>query len=227
MRLALALATVAMLACGGAEPPGGAGEPPPPADPAMALFVARDRAHADTLALVHRAPLIDGGAFDPVALLRASDALRALGKDTLLEVLRTYGEIVLSHPGLHGLDDQRIFLLLRLLCEPARPLHIGQPTVELPPGFTGWPQFPLVVQDGVPFLVVSGYTLGGKAERPHVHLDDCRDRGRLTTPAPPAPFAAAAEALVGSPAWREVMQSQADTAAAMIRAQARRAARGS
>lgn len=230
-RLIVALALGIAGGCGSPDTRGEPSQPTAPAaDEVTALFTARDRAHTDALAAIHHSPRIDGHSFDPAALLRAADALRPLGKDTALAVLRAYGELARTHRGRDDLDEQRIFLIVRVLCDPVdlavlQPaLAIGAPDVQLPAGFTAWPRFPLVEQDGVPFLVVSGYALAGKAESPDVHLDDCRDHGQLRPrPAGHAEFAAAAEALIASAAWREAMHG--GDAAAMVRAQAARAAR--
>jgi hypothetical protein len=222
------LVVLAVLGCGSAAPaaPPAAVSPATPAaasDAATALFSARDPAHVAALQAIHQAPRIDGSSFDPAALRRAVDALRPLGRDTALDVLQTYDELARSHPGQDDLDAQRIFLIVRLLCDPVTPLAIGAPSRALPAGFTAWPRFPLVEQDGVPFLLVTGYTLAGKAESPLVHVRACREHGALRAEIAAGAPEPAAEALIASPAWHEVIHDE--QAAAMVRAQAVRAVR--
>jgi hypothetical protein len=215
---------IALMVSGCGTPGTGPGTPAAVATDAAALFAARDPAHADALAAVHHAPRIDGATFDPAALIRAVAALRPLGKDAALDVLRTYDELARAHRGRDDLDAQRIFLVVRALCDPPAPLAIGAPSLTLPPGLTGWPRFPLVERDGVPFLVVTGYTLAGKPESPLVHVDACRDHGTLRPATPAGEPAAAAEALIASPEWRAAIHD--DATAAMVRAQAARAHAG-
>ena len=137
------------------------------------------------LRLIHQSPRIQGRGFDPVALIRAVNALRMLGKEGAIEALRTYHELATSDdPSLfrYDLDEQRVFLIAMLLfvrkdgVRRMPMLHIGATDLDQRRGNTSeeWPVFPLAIQDDCPFLLVTGYTLtSGLPESPMDYLSYC------------------------------------------------------
>jgi hypothetical protein len=138
---------------------------------------------------VHRAPGPAIIGFDPIALIRAANALHPAGKERALDALHAYHDLVtgLAHDDRmkYFLDEQRIFLVLRVLFQRTDgnptlpPMHIGATDVPMEEGHAEFPIFPLVLRDDLPFLLVGGYGLAGKAESPRVHLRYCRERCSL------------------------------------------------
>jgi hypothetical protein len=112
---------------------------------------------------------------------------------------------------MHDIDEQRIFLILRLLFETDKmpDIHIGAPDTD---PSADWPLFPLVVRDDIPFMVVNGYALAGIPQSPVEHIDTFARHGRLREK-PLAP--------VGSPLdAADALKLESDWNTGMIRLQA-------
>jgi hypothetical protein len=168
--------------------------------------------------LVHSAPAINGWTFNPAALVRAVNGLLPLGKERALDVLRKYFAVIAANSDRReqlDLDDQRIFLVLRLLfiCGEGEnhvpPLLIGAPDVEPPPGDDTWPLFPLAVVDDIPFLLTSGFgfMFGGAAQSSIEHIDyyakHCELRNHPLDPKT-SPVVAV-DSLVASDGWQRMV----------------------
>lgn len=185
--------------------------------------------------LVHNAPAINGWTFNPAALVRAVNGLLPLGKERALDVLRKYFAVATANSDRReqlDLDEQRIFLVLRLLficgqgehCLP--PLLIGAPDVEPPPGDDTWPLFPLAVVDDIPFLLTSGFgfMFGGAAQSSVEHIDyyakycELRDHPLEPKTSP----LVAVESLVASGGWQKMVSAEAEGHRAMLSRQALR-----
>lgn len=104
---------------------------------------------------------------EPLALVRAVNALHALGKDRALAVVDEFLRVSswLDDPGREG-----VFLVMRALFDvPAAgmpPMMVGAPSPAPPQDPALAPRFPLVIVDDVPFKLVRGYMLAGHAEPP-------------------------------------------------------------
>lgn len=76
---------------------------------------------------------------------------------------------------------------------------------------SAWPEFPMVVQDGVWFIMAEGYTLAGYPEPYDQYIAYCQANGRyrkLPVKLPTATEAkAAVEALLGSKRWKAIRWS--------------------
>ena len=73
-----------------------------------------------------------------------------------------------------------LFWVLRVLFDPPLPeLALGRPTTPPPEDPDALPRFPIVLALDVPFLVVRGYDLGGKAEPVSAHVAWLREHGIL------------------------------------------------
>lgn len=186
--------------------------------------------------LVHNAPGIDGATFNPATLVHAVNGLRQLGQNAALDVLRKYLTVVTGADRRQDfdIDDQRLFLILRLLftCEAAEqrmpPLLIGAPDFEPAADDDSWPLFPLALVDDIPFLLVRGFgaMFGGAAQSPLEHLNyyaaNCSFRTALLS-SETSPLAAF-EKLTSSEHWRRLVPpEQADGYREMLRQQAVRA----
>ncbi|HJZ59890.1 MAG TPA: hypothetical protein VKE74_33420, partial [Gemmataceae bacterium] len=155
---------------------GGRGQPP---DPAL-LPEAELR---PLLRLIDTAPSYNAGYhYDPLAVIRAVNALQALGKEKALAAIAEYLRVS-SH--FHDPGREGVFLVLRVLFDvPPDPGHmphmsVGAPWPEAPADPKRLPRFPILLQDGVPLLLVAGYTLAGRAEQPESHVEYFRKHGRL------------------------------------------------
>jgi hypothetical protein len=134
----------------------------------------------------------NGWGYNPRGVIRAVNALQPLGKEKALAAVAEYLRIApywLEGPGVNGM-----FLVLRTLFEiPNPPGHmpvmlVGQPSPMGPEDLTKIPRFPIYIQDDIPFLMVSGYSLFGQAEDPKKHLNYFREHGIIRSlPMVPSP----------------------------------------
>jgi hypothetical protein len=127
----------------------------------------------------------------PLALVRAVNALHALGKDTALDVIDEYLRVSSS------LDDggrEGVFLIMRTLFDVPEggmpPMMVGAPSPAPPKDPAILPRFPIVIIADVPIKLVRGYALAGKAERPEDDVAAFRKIGTLRAkPLAPSPAA--------------------------------------
>lgn len=197
------------------------------------------RAHVEQ---IHRSPSLDGAAFDPAALVRAVNDLWPLGMERALAALRAYHRLTRAHPSDPTLDEQRVLPIARLLfvrrdgAAEMPPLMVGGADIAPPP--STFPLFPLALSHGLPFLLITGYTLDGLPQSPEDHLAYCEQRCRLRD-APLSPDASpitAVNALIADPRWQSLyplvkgepprrppQASRFEYAAAMLHGQALRA----
>jgi hypothetical protein len=117
--------------------------------------------------------------FDPLALIRAVNALVPLGKDRALAAIDEYLRVS------SWLDDDGragVFLILRALFDvpaggmPAMMVGGAAPTPTDPRAL---PRFPLAIVDDVPLKLVYGYSLGGMAEQPEDDVAAFRKSGTI------------------------------------------------
>ncbi|MGV0025331.1 hypothetical protein [Phormidesmis priestleyi] len=159
-----------------------------------------------TIELVQRSPRIQGLSFNPVALIRSVNGLWQVGREQALTALQRYFELATGdYRQQYDLDEQRIFLILRLLFvqvdgSKMPPLLIGLPDVA-PPDDDRFPLFPLAIVTQVPFLLVQGYMLGGLPQSPLEQLENCRQYGQLRSQPliPESPIAAVESLLALAP----------------------------
>jgi hypothetical protein len=122
---------------------------------------------ATLMPILAASPGLDGREFDPGALIAAVNALQPLGKDRALAVLTEYLRTV---PRDDTAAREPVFLILRALFEaPADPgyhppMRVGAPSPAAPADPKQIPRFPLVIERDVPFLLVTGYVLGGEPQ---------------------------------------------------------------
>ncbi len=144
----------------------GSGEPPPDGMFEEAELRRLLRALAEV-------PSYDGRRYNPQKVVRAVNVLQPIGKKRALAAIAEYLRIVPRF-----LDERPggMFLVLRTLFEipdsvgAMPPMRVGMYSPE-PPKDAGRPtRYPGVIEDDIPFLVVSGYMLMGQAEHPSKHL---------------------------------------------------------
>ena len=121
--------------------------------------------------------------FDPLALIRAVNALHAAGREKALAAIGEHLRII-SHTD-RMRRGKEMFLVLRTLFEVPReagsmpPMHVGVPSQPEPADPRDSPRFPLLLIDDLPVLEVSGYSIIGRAEGPEAHLAWLREHGIL------------------------------------------------
>jgi len=166
-------------------------------------------------------PRAAGLTYDPRTVIDAVNRLAAAGPERAVAELRDAVAV--------GVPADGPLLVARAAFVPVEPgaslprLELGRPDVDEETASRHFPLFPLALQDDIPFLLVTGYQLGGEPD-PGAYLDWCGREGRLREPLQPGDDPpGAAEALIGSEAWAAlgVPESHAE----MIREQARRLAR--
>ncbi len=120
----------------------------------------------------------DGQGFDSLAILRAVNALHALGKDRALKEMEAFVKL----RGYDGFRDgtDSLFWILRILFEP---IELGA-TIPVPMAFVNsvrdanegdWPLNPIVVVKDIPFRFIGGGIGGsGQPERPESHIEYVR-----------------------------------------------------
>jgi hypothetical protein len=142
---------------------------------------------------INGAPSVIMMDFDPTVLIRAVNRLRALGKPNAIAELRRF--LGMARRSWHTerdpenidtSDEQCVFLIVRLLFEPAEPgdtrppLFIGAMVPRLPEQDQSlWPYFPLIVQDDIPLLFSQFGGIGGVPEPASDHVDWAEQHGRL------------------------------------------------
>lgn len=157
------------------------------------ITIAGPQPLSPTMEAINGAPSVCAHNFNPVMLIRAVNHLHALGKDKALAELREFLKIARdSHnaerdaKNIDTSDHQCVFLIVRLLFEPAEPgeslprMMIGAmiPSPEEQDQAL-WPLFPLVVKDDIPFMLIEGVNLAGHAEPPHRHVAWAEKHGKL------------------------------------------------
>lgn len=114
--------------------------------------------------------------YDPARVVRAVNALQPLGKDHALD------QVAFWLRGHASARNTGLFWVLRVLFDlPAGtafpPVRIGQPNLSPPTDPAAVPRFPILIVRDTPFLVVSGYDLGGLPEPIDAHVAFFRAHG--------------------------------------------------
>jgi hypothetical protein len=122
-----------------------------------------------------------GGSYNPRFVIRAVNALQPLGKERALAVIDEFLRVAS-----HWDDDGRegMFLVLRTLFDvPADPGYMRRMMVGAagpePKDPKLLPRFPVALEQDIPLLTVSGYTLAGQAEPPEFHVEYFRKQGTI------------------------------------------------
>jgi hypothetical protein len=122
-----------------------------------------------------------------------------------------------KHRGSPLYPNERAAHLCRILFEPKGSMPLRPPALgalALPyesMSLNNWPEFPMVAQDGVWFMLAEGYELGGHAEPLDKYTAYCQAAGRYRTAPVKVPTTADAQAafetLLGSNRWKSVKWS--------------------
>ncbi|PKN59529.1 MAG: hypothetical protein CVU56_00450 [Deltaproteobacteria bacterium HGW-Deltaproteobacteria-14] len=158
------------------------------AAPAPVTHAASDPATPEVFAALDAVGPLDGREYDPRTVIRAVNALQPLGKDRGVAALRRY---IAARPDADARGG--LFVVLRTIMDPPkkskappadactaaqrdvaaggcwRPPRLGQAVPAAPEDLLSL-RFPAFVLGDVPLSLVSGYELGGLAERLVDHL---------------------------------------------------------
>ena len=111
--------------------------------------------------------------------IRELRAFLKIARDTVNETVRCDEDIDTS-------DKTCVFLIVRLLFEPAKPNEKLPDIATVPftpiPGDKDkkcWPLYPVHLQDDVPFFLVYGGAMGGLPDQPERHVDWAEKCGRI------------------------------------------------
>jgi hypothetical protein len=155
---------------------GSRGEPPDP----KALPKEQLRS---LLCLIDKAPTYNAGCdYDPLLIIQIVNTLQPLGKEKALAAIEEYLRVASSF---HSPAREGVFLVLRVLFDvPTDPgymphMYVGAPSPATPKDSKEFPRFPILIQDDVPLLLVSGYVLAGFPEQPESHVKYFRENGQL------------------------------------------------
>jgi len=159
----------------------------------------------EAVAMIHRSPSAQRGLdFNPVRLIRAVNALQALGREKALKALRAYVRLSDDLPVADGfkyqVDEYRVLPVARVLFD-GPPFVLGAGDIG-PPAGREWPLFPIVLAQDIPFMLVSGYILAGKGQSAGEYLELLKGPLREAPLAPRATALEAADELTESDAWK-------------------------
>jgi hypothetical protein len=138
-----------------------------------------------------------------------------LGEDKAVDSLV---QETISHP--KNKVNTRVCLICRILFQPKgkhplRPPALGDlslPRMTMP--LSSWPEFPLVQQDGVWFVLDENYKQEGVPERAGLYIDYCRKNGRFRIEKLAVPTAQqavdAVKSLQASKRWMAIRWSDSD-----------------
>ena len=151
----------------------------------------------DLLPLVKRIHLASFNGFNlqPVELIQTVNLLHSVGKKKAIEALTSYYNLARNdrvRAWRYNLDENRIFLLARLLFVPEDEsgamavVHLDGQAKDLQLQGNQSANFPLIVIDDVPLSLLSGFRTAGAARSPADFLKFCRSscqlRSRPLTP---------------------------------------------
>jgi len=158
--------------------------------------------------IVRQAPSLDGYDYHCSDMIHTVNAMRAIGKGRALNAMREYLALK-GEPG-----QQRIVLIcLLLFADTNRVLHmtaLGDPSPKLDLEIADkYPVFPLVIHDGVPFLAVQGYMLGGLINL-HRVLNECERLDIIKRDIENGDPTRAAKRLIKEPQWRRLFLNSDD-----------------
>jgi hypothetical protein len=166
---------------------------------------------------------------DGVALIRAVNALRPLGKERALAVLERYIQFARDRGDLIGHDQEVVFWIVRVLFEPIRlDNRIPEPAIAvfLVPRDSvealNWPLNPMAVSADIRFMVGRRIGMGGHPEQPASHIRWARLHGVIRDDplVPTANPLAAAEKILSSRRFQALDYFARTQATMSVRSQA-------
>jgi len=163
--------------------------------------------------------------YNPARILATTNKLIALGPQDAYASLLQYGVKTMPLNGPFDIWHRDYYLawLCLLVYDPRSDTGLPIPMFGLPAfpntggyddhgrlmGLAPWPRFPLALSRGVPFLLVSGYALGGLPEAGDDFLKRCQAHGdfHATPYAIPTRHEAkiALDGLISSPPWKALI----------------------
>ena len=149
-----------------------------PPDPAM-VDEAEVRA---LLRLIDKLPRGSGPDYNPRDIIQVVNRLHGLGKEEALAIIDEYLRVASKW---HSNAREGLFLVLRVLFDvPADRgfmprAGMGAPEPEEPKDPKLLPRFPILIQDDIPLMLVTGYALAGSPQPVEDHVRYFRQNGKL------------------------------------------------
>jgi fermentation-respiration switch protein FrsA (DUF1100 family) len=160
-------------------PGGGHNDPPSPQfvaalDEFLGSFGVHDAERAADPSRLEWSSTSKRGGYRADPYIKAAAALQAVGKDRAAVILAELARKAREDK----VEELKVVILCRMLfrAKPGgtfRPAAVGKPIPDGPADRRPWPLEPIEVVDGVPFKVVSGYTLTGEWEHAANYLAYC------------------------------------------------------
>lgn len=176
----------------------------------------------DDVLLIHLSPPAVGVRFNAIPIIHAVNQLRFDGKARALRALREYEHLNgrdWERSWRYDLNEERVLLIVHLLfvrplnAPPMASLEKGLPLPAVGPHPEDWPEYPLAIQDDIPFCIVDGdYDRSVVGESVSKVLDYC-DQACSLRPIPLAPSSLplfAADKLCASERWRRRFNDEAE-----------------
>lgn len=164
------------------------------------------------LLLINRSPGVDGIDANPLALIHSVNALRQVGKDRALTLLREYCSLCRDFRSRlkYNLSEERVIPIASLLFAPRDHFLEWRSLAPAPIdnsklGFGARPSYLLAMQSGIPFLVNVAHPLECEIESPADYLEYCEEHCVLQTNPilPTASPIIAVEELMASELWKQ------------------------
>jgi len=153
----------------------------------------------DAVSAIHQSPSAQRGLeFSTVSLVRAVNALQPLGREQAVKALWSYYRLARAlsaeEARKYSLDEFRLHPILQLLFQGISGYRLGGGDVDV--------DYPVVVVQDVPFMLVSGYTLMGRPLDAAEYLGQATTHLRASPLLPRTTTLEAADELIRSPLWK-------------------------
>jgi len=156
--------------------------------------------------IVERAPVFEGYDYKCADMVWVVNELRKAGKDEAIRALKQYVDETAF--GERKPQRDSLFLICRCLFEKPggwTPPTLGAPAPTIQKSaLTKLPVFPIGYSNGVPFMLISSYRLGGVGENPRECIKLCESLPMRDSDLRAEGFEAAARALVSSAEFAEL-----------------------
>lgn len=139
--------------------------------------------NAHALNLMQMLSGFQGLRFNPLHLIKTVNYFHKMGFDQSLQALREY--CMLAREQASKNNPENALMVARVLYEHREKkggvpqLILGQPDLNTPEDNMLFPQFPIVIYRGIPFLLISGYIAAGQGMPPLEYIEWCQRYGKL------------------------------------------------
>lgn len=175
----------------------------------LILVAVAQASEGDDMQIVRDAPDVVAWTYKADKMVHAVNQLRRLGKEKAVETLKRYTATQKAFE-----DNEKVLVLCRCLFrnpEGWKPPALGEPVPHISRNAVKqFPLFPLAMTKGVPFVLVSGYSLDGRAEPAAACIALCEKLPLIAEDLPERGYKEAAQELVQSQAFRDLYSDPRD-----------------